>query len=65
MRDAIRPGMMRALMRRNKFLMLTEVGAYTRSRLELNLSNIRTHSRVDFGYTLDRGAQVELKSERV
>jgi len=33
--------------------------------LELNLSNSRTHSWVKLGYTVDRRAQVELKSERV
>jgi hypothetical protein len=33
--------------------------------LELNLSNSRTHSWVRLGYTVDRRAQVELKSERV
>jgi len=33
--------------------------------LELNLSNSRTHSRFNFGCTVDRGAQVELKWERV
>jgi hypothetical protein len=33
--------------------------------LELNFSNPRTHSWVKLGYTVDRRAQVELKSERV
>jgi hypothetical protein len=33
--------------------------------LELNLSNSRTRSRVNLDYTVDRGAQVELKWERV
>ena len=33
--------------------------------LELNLSDSRTNSRVNLGYTVDRGAQVELKWERV
>jgi pre-mRNA-splicing helicase BRR2 len=33
--------------------------------LQLNFSNFRTHSRVDLCYTVDRRAQVELKSERV
>ena len=33
--------------------------------LELNLSNSRTHSWFKLGYTVDRRAQVELKSERV
>jgi len=33
--------------------------------LELNSSNSRTHSSVALGYSVDRGAQVELKWERV
>jgi hypothetical protein len=33
--------------------------------VELNLSNSRTRSRVKLGGTVDRRAQVELKSERV
>ena len=33
--------------------------------LELNLSNSRTHSCVTLGYTVDRGAQLERKCERV
>ena len=33
--------------------------------VELNLSKSRTESWVELGYTVDRRAQVELKSERV